>query len=115
MFSQKRKQTWSRLIACATLGLYLIALVIMPALHRHDCEHAAEICCEHSESPPHPTPHSDDSCPICEFALLAVPYLTVSEPLLWQSDIVSELFFTDSILSVAYVTTLPPCRAPPVI
>jgi hypothetical protein len=109
-----RMPLWSRLVSCAALGLYLFALVILPAMHGHSCEHAADTCCGHSESAPQHVPDADD-CPICEFALLAVPYFTVAEPLLWQAESVSDVSFVVSIPSVADVTALPPCRAPPVI
>ena len=105
---------WSRSVSCAVLGLYAFILTVIPILHNHGCEHPDETCCEHSD--PGPTiPDSDDSCLICEFAVLAVPYLMVSESLVWQPDVVSEICLTLSIPPVADVTDIPPCRAPPVI
>ena len=103
-----------RLISCVALGLYVFALVVLPGLHGHGCDHPVETCCEHSESTPD-LPDSDDACPICEFAVLAVPFLTASDPLLWQPDTVSEISFTLSIPPVADATDLPPCRAPPIV
>jgi len=104
---------WNRFISCAALGLYIVALVVLPALHEHGCEHDAATCCEHSESSPI-LPVSSDTCSICEFAHLAIPFFVVSEPLLSQADICSEISFTVSIPSVTEVAVLPPCRAPPV-
>ena len=100
-----------RFISCATLGLYAFALIVLPVFHEHGCDHSVETCCDHSEPVPS---DSDDSCPICEFAVLAVPFLAVPEPLLWQADAASEISLTLLILPVADVTDLPPCRAPPV-
>jgi hypothetical protein len=107
----------SRLVSCVALGVYLVALVVMPAWHGHACEHehTTETCCEHSDHVPDSPPVSDNSCPICEFAHLAVPFHTIAEPLLWQADIVSEISFAVSIPSVGHATALPPCRAPPVL
>ncbi|MDR0326805.1 MAG: hypothetical protein LBI05_00765 [Planctomycetaceae bacterium] len=114
--NKNRKSLWSRLVTYAALGLYLFALVILPALHRLCCEHThAASCCEHSEHTPQPTHDSDDSCPICEFAQLVVPYWTVSEPLLRQPDIGFTISFILLAPSVAHATILPPCRAPPAV
>ena len=104
----------NRWVSCAALGLYAFALVVIPVLHEHECDHPAEACCEHSEPVPH-HPDSDDSCSICEFATLAVPFVTVAEPLLWQVNAVSEISFILWIPPVADVTDLPPCRAPPAV
>ena len=104
----------NRWVSCAALGLYAFALIILPVLHEHGCDHPTETCCGHSEPAPS-LPDSSDSCPICEFAVLAVPFLTASEPLLWQPDTISEISSTLSIPPVAGVTDLPPCRAPPVV
>ena len=104
----------NRFVSCAALGLYVFALIVLPGLHGHNCERPVETCCEHSEPAPC-LPNSDDSCPICEFAVLVVPFFVVAEPLLWRVDAVSEISFTLSIPPVANVTDLPPCRAPPVV
>ena len=111
---KNQKPFWSRFISCAALGLYVFALVAMPALHGHSCEHPAETCCNHSEHVPD-VPLSDDPCPICEFAHLAIPFFVISEPLLLQADIVVQISFTVSIPLVADAAVLPPCRAPPVL
>ena len=112
-FHNNRKPIGSRFVSCIALGLYVLALVVLPALHGHGCEHDTATCCKHSESPPI-LPVSNDSCSICEFAYLAIPFFEISEPPLFQADINSEISFTVSIPSVAEATLLPPCRAPPV-
>jgi hypothetical protein len=113
LYSKKSDPLWNRFTSCAVLGLYVLALVVLPALHGHGCEQDAATCCEHSESSPI-FPVSSDTCSICEFAHLAIPFFEISEPLPLQADTCSEIFFTVSIPSVAEVTVLPPCRAPPV-
>ena len=110
-----RKSPWNRFTSCAALTLYLFALVVIPALHGHDCENGTATCCEHSETIPDQNSVPVDSCPICEFVHLVVPFFTVSEPLLYRTDIVDEVCVVVSIPSVAHATILPPCRAPPVI
>ena len=110
---ENRNPFRNRFISCVALGLYTFALIILPSWHRHCYEHLTDTCCEHSEPTSCP-PDSDDSCPVCEFAVLAVPFLTASEPLLWQTDVIHEISFSLSIPPVADVTDLPPCRAPPV-
>jgi hypothetical protein len=114
---ENRKSFWNRFAACAALGLYVFALVVMPALHGHSCGHHADTtdtCCQHSEHAPD-VPLSDDPCPICEFAHLAIPFFVMSEPLLLQMDIVAQISFTVSIPLVADAAILPTCRAPPVL
>ena len=117
LHTNNRKPQWSRFISCAVLGLYLLTLFAVPMLHTHGCEHEVQTCCsEHSDSVPShvPIPDSDDSCPVCEFANLIIPFFTVSEPFVWRTDIAGEVYVTISALPVAYAIILPPCRAPPV-
>jgi len=87
----------------------------MPALdglvHAYFVESSLE--CSDSTSKPQ-RPVSEDKCPICQFVRLAVPFSTVDVPLLVQAGIESSISFTVSIPSATNVTTLPPCRAPPV-
>jgi len=108
------KPLWDRFVACAVLGLYTFALIVLPALHGHGCEVNADTCCEHSDTDS-TLPVQDDSCSICEFAWLTVPFCMIDEPLLSQADICSEISYTISLPSVADGTLLPPCRAPPVL
>ena len=112
-----RKPQRIRIASCAALGLYLLTLVAVPMLHTHGGEHDVKICCrEHPVPPPcHiPAPNSDDSCPVCEFANLVIPFTTVFEPLMERIDIVDEVCIAASIPTVAYAAALPSCRAPPI-
>ena len=107
-----RKPQWNRFISCAVLGLYLCALVAAPAVHWHVFDHNVEISSEQS-STSIPDPDSEDTCPLCEFLRAAVPFFVDYKPVPLQTDVVAETYFTVSNPLVAYVTVLPPCRAPP--
>ena len=117
MFAQfrtnNRKPQWSRFISCAVLGLYLCALVAAPALHWHLFDHSAVSYSEQSSSDSNSTPDSEDTCPLCEFLQAAVPFFVDYKPVLLQTDVVVKTYFTVSNPLVAYVTVLPPSRAPP--
>jgi len=111
--TNNRKPRWRRFISCAVLGLYLLALVAAPALHWHLFDHSAVSYSEHSSSDSNSTPVSEDTCPLCQFVRAAIPYFVDAEPFQVQTDTVAEAYFTVSNPLVAYVTVLPPCRAPP--
>ena len=114
--SNNWKPQWCRFLACAALGGYLFTLFAAPVLHTHGCTHDVKTCCnEHSDSVPAQAPDSDDSCSVCEFARLVIPFFIVSEPLMWRADVVDEACVTVSFSRVACVAVLPPCRAPPVV
>ena len=118
LWDDNRKPQWVRLVSCTALVFYLFTLVAVPMLHTHGGGHEAKNCCGEPPTPDSsrvPTPDSDDSCPVCEFAHLVVPFFTHSEPLIWRADTVEEIYSTLLIPSVASVTALPPCRAPPMI
>jgi Sec-independent protein secretion pathway component TatC len=104
---ENRKPVWNRFVSCAIIGLYVFALVVMPAVdvYNHGCR--AVMGSEQSDS--------EKDCPICEFARLAVPFVVVADPFVLQMDTSAELCLIISIPSVADVTDLPPCRAPPVV
>jgi hypothetical protein len=104
---ENRKPVWSRFVSCAAIGLYVFALVVMPAVdvYNHGCR--AEVNGEQS--------NSEKDCPICEFARLVVPFFVVADPFVLQTDTGVEICFTISIPSVVSATALPPCRAPPVV
>ena len=104
---ENRKPVWNRFVSCAVIGLYMFALVVMPAVdvYNHGCR--AAMGSEQSDS--------EKDCPICEFARLAVPFFVVADPFVLQTDTGIEICFTFPIPSVANVTALPPCRAPPVV
>jgi len=91
----------------------MFAFVVLPAFHGHGCESSIETCCEHPDTESS-FPVPEDSCLICEFARLTVPFCVIDTPHLSQEDIGSELSFTISRPSVADATILPPCRASPV-
>ena len=112
--SENRNPFRNRFVSYTTVGLYVFALIILPVLHGHSCEHPVETSSEHSEPAPG-FPDSDDSCPICAFAVLIVPFLMAYEPLLEQTITFSELSCILLILPVVDVTDLPPCRASPVV
>ena len=105
--NENRKRVWNRFVACAAIGLYVFALIVMPALdvYNHGCRAAMG----HEQS------DSEKDCPICEFARLAVPFVMVADPFVLQMDTSTELCSIISIPSVATVTPLPPSRAPPVV
>jgi hypothetical protein len=108
-----QKPLWFRFISCAVFGFYLFALVAMPALDQLVFHHAVT-CSEHSsDSDSTPVSDSENSCPICKFVQLAVPFFEVSDPLIGQWDTVSEVYLTVAIPSVAHAAALPACRAPP--
>ena len=93
----------------------MLALVVLPVLDRYVFDHS--IAAYSSRSPDSgrvPVPNSENSCPICQFVHQAIPFFEVSDPLVWQVDIVAEAYVAISIPSVLYITALPPSRAPPV-
>jgi hypothetical protein len=115
-FRDNWKPLWSRFISCVALCGYLFPLFAVPMLHTHGCDHEVKTCCtEHADPAPLHSPDSDHSCPSCEFATLIIPCFTVSEKLVWQTDIVDKVCVPVSIPSVACAIILPPCRAPPVV
>ena len=99
-------------MSCAALGLYVLTLVAMPALHEYVHDHLAEPCHERSDSG---IPVPEDTCPLCELARSVTPFVAIDEPLPLQTGIVSEMSFAAAIPPVVGVITLPPCRAPPVL
>jgi len=111
--NSNRKQQWRGFISSTVLGLYLLALVVAPALHWHLFDHSAVSYSEHSSSDSNSTPDSEDTCPLCQFVRAAIPYFVDAEPFQLQMDTVAETCFTVSNPLVAYITVLPPCRAPP--
>jgi hypothetical protein len=113
--SENQKLRWNRMVSCAVLGVYLLAFVLLPTVHGYICTNTAKTSCQQSHSAPLQEPVSGDSCPICEFAHLIIPFFTVAEPLLWQPDTVAEVCFTTPIPPVVYAAALPPCRAPPIL
>ena len=113
--TNNRKPKWSRFISCTVLGFYLCALVAAPALHWHLFEHSAISYSEQSDTGHVPVPNSENDCPLCEFLRAAVPFFVDYKPVLLQTDVVVKTYFTVSNPPVAYVTILPPCRAPPVV
>ena len=107
--------SWNRLISCAALSLYVCALVVMPAVHGHSCEHQATTCCEHHSESDSDLPVPEDTCSLCEFVRLAIPFVVIDLPVPLQAEIGCDLSFTISIPSVADAAILPPCRAPPAV
>ena|GEM_PF-1253533 len=87
------------------------------------CDHAA-VCdtetfsiatdAHQSDSHQRHIPLDENVCPLCEFLRLAVPLFVETAPFQVQSDMVAEAVFVASKLLVSSVTSLPPCRAPPV-
>jgi hypothetical protein len=110
---KNRNSFLNRILSCIALVLYSLALIAMPVMHVHGCEHDTDSCCGHSHSVP--TLDNGEVCPICEFAHLTVPFFTVTEPLLGQSNTVFSISLPVSIPPVIQIAALPPSRAPPVI
>ena len=102
-------------MSCAVLALYGFAFIAMPAMHGYTCEHLVETCCTHHSESDYPHPDPEDTCLLCEFVRLAIPFVTIDVPILLQVDIACERSFTVLIPSVVDATVLPPCRAPPVV
>jgi len=86
----------------------------MPALHGFVHNTLAETHSNRSKSVPN-LPASKSTCPICDFVRAAIPVYAAAEPLLMQSDIVSDISFPVLIPSVVRTIALPLCRAPPVL
>jgi hypothetical protein len=102
--SENRKPGWGRFVTCAVLVLYLFAFVVMPVLHER----------WHSGFTSVSSLVSGDSCPLCKFVRVAVPFFASPELFEWQSETVAQAFSIISIPSVADAIALPLCRAPPV-
>ena len=102
--SENRKPGWGRFVTCAVLVLYLFAFVVLPVLHER----------LHSGFASTSSLVSGDSCPLCKFVRVAVPYFASPDLFDGQSETVAQAFFFISIPSVADATALPLCRAPPV-
>ena len=115
LYSKKSDPFRNRFLSCTALALYVCALVAMPALdgllHAHLVAPGLE-CADPDPNSQLPVP--TDTCPICQFMRLAVPFVTVEVPLPIQADVVFDISFSVSIPLVTNVLPLPPCRAPPV-
>jgi hypothetical protein len=114
-YYKTRKPFWSRFVSCTALGFYLFALIVMPALHWHAFGHGAVASSEHSaDFDTVPTSDSEETCPMCQFVCLAIPFFVVSDPLPQPTDTIAEVCSTLPTLLVVDATDLPPCRAPPI-
>jgi len=82
-YSKNRTPFWSRFTSCAVLGLYVFALVALPAWHGLVHTYFVESSLANTDSAPNSkSPIPEDKCPVCEFVRTAVPFAEIDIPLL---------------------------------
>jgi hypothetical protein len=109
VFSHRYFRT--KMLTYVTLGVYLYALVILPALHVHDDTHHHDNDTAAVEA----VHEAEANCGLCQFIHLTVPLCEAPELFSVTEKIFRQPPAANPSFPVTFVIGLPPSRAPPLV